>query len=144
VKNIVLDASVCLNWYLRKDKLHQTSYASAFAGWLIEESAIPHVPIHFDLEVAGTLLKTFRNKSSGFTDKQLNAALDDMDRLPVNFHAMGMGYRQMSDLARAYNLSMYDTPYFNLARAFEFVLATEDRGLISAAKVWGVEVWQPI
>ena len=144
MKNIVLDASVCLNWYLRKDSQDRASYASAFADYLTQEQAVLHVPVHFDLEVAGTLLKTFRNKSTGLTDKQLNTALEDMDRLPVNFHAMGMGYRQMSDLARAYNLSMYDTPYFNLARAFGFTLATEDRGLISAAKVWGVEIWQPV
>ena len=66
-----------------------------------------------------------------------------MNELSLNFHELGMGFKKLSDLARAYNLSIYDTPYFNLARAFDFQLATLESGLLTASKAWGVESWQP-
>jgi len=138
--NVVVDANVCLDWFLPSGK---ADYAKAFAAYIRREKVTLHVPIHFDLEVSGPLLKVFRAKTGGITEKTLNAALAAMDALPVNFHVQGMGFGQMVNLARAYNLSIYDTPYFNLARAFGYTLATSDRGLLSAAKAWNVEIWQP-
>lgn len=143
MNHVVLDANVRLDWFLQGEKTASADYAKAFAAYLRREKVALHVPIHFDLEVTGPLLKVFRAKSPAITEKALNAAQAEMDALPLNFHAMGMGLRQTADLARAYNLSIYDTPYFNLARAFGYTLATSDRGLLSAAKAWGVEVWTP-
>ena len=143
MNHVVLDANVCLDWLLPGSKLGSADYANAFAAYLNSQNVTLHVPIHFDLEVTGPLLKVFRAKTPGITEKALNAALEAMDSLPLNFHASGLGFRQTTDMARAYNLSIYDTPYFNLARAFGYALATSDRGLLSAAKAWGVEVWAP-
>lgn len=143
MRRVVVDANVCLNWFLPTDKEDQVAYAKAFAACLKREEVSLHVPVHFDLEVAGPLLRSFRSRSGGISEKQLNAAMAEMDALPLNFHALGMGFRQLGDLARAYGLSIYDTPYLNLARAFGFSIATRDRGLLSAAKTWGVEVWSP-
>ncbi|MBB1076909.1 type II toxin-antitoxin system VapC family toxin [Rhodoferax sp. 4810] len=143
MKHVVLDANVCLNWFLDTPAKDQTQYAWAFADFIKNESVTLHVPIHFDLEVTGPLLKNLRAKTPGLTEKKFNAYLDEMDALPLNFHELGMGFRKMADMARAYNLSIYDTPYFNLARAFDFELATLDAGLRTAAQAWGVHIWQP-
>ena len=143
MQHAVVDANVCLNWFLPTDKEEEVKYSKAFASFLKRETVGLHVPVHFDLEVAGPLLRSFRARTGGISEKLLNAALAEMDALPLNFHALGMGFRQTADLARAYNLSIYDTPYLNIARAFGFQIATRDRGLLSAAKAWGVEVWEP-
>ena len=44
------------------------------------------------------------------------------------------------DLARIYNLTMYDAMYLELALRIRLPLATLDRGLSRAASVAGVEV----
>ena len=77
------------------------------------------------------------------SEKKFRAAVDEMDALPLSFHELGLGFYKMSALATAYNLSIYDTPYFNIARSFGFQLATLDNGLMTASKAWGVELWQP-
>ena len=142
MNHVVLDANVCLNWFLPTDQAPSVAYSKAVAAYIQNESVSLHVPIHFDLEIAGPLLKSLRS-GRGITEKAFSAAMLDMDALPLNFHELGMGFKKMTDLARAYNLSIYDTPYINLARAFGFPLATLDAGLLSAAKVWGVDIWQP-
>lgn len=143
MNHVVLDANVCLNWFLPGSKPGSADYANALPACLNNESVTLHVPIHFDLEMTGPLRKVFRAKTPGITEKMLNAALQAMDALPLNVHALEMGFRQTTDLARAYNLSIYDTPNFNLARAFGYTLVASDRGLRSAAKAWSVEVWSP-
>ncbi|MES2946309.1 MAG: type II toxin-antitoxin system VapC family toxin [Pseudomonadota bacterium] len=142
MKNVVVDANVCLNWFLPTEHLNQTDYAQAFLAYIRDENVLVHVPAHFEMEVSGTLLKVFRSRGRGFTEKSLNTALDIMDAMPLNVHGFVKGYAKITALARAYNLSMYDTPYMNLARALDCPIATRDRGLISAAKAWRVEVWQ--
>ncbi|UUZ76891.1 type II toxin-antitoxin system VapC family toxin [Polaromonas sp. P1(28)-13] len=114
---------------MQGEKTASADYAKAFAAYLRHEKVALHVPIHFDLEVTGPLLKVFRAKSPVITEKALNAALAEMDALPLNFHAMGMGFRQTADLARAYNLSIYDTPYFNQAQVFGRLLILGRQGL---------------
>jgi predicted nucleic acid-binding protein len=104
VKHVVLDANVCLNWFLETTATDQTQYACAFADFIKNEAVTLHVPIHFDLEVTGPLLKNLRAKAPGLTEKKFNAYLDEIDALPLNFHELGMGFRKMVDLARAYNL----------------------------------------
>lgn len=143
MKHVVLDANVCLNWFLPSDKTDQIRYSKAFASYLKNEPVTVHVPLHFELEVLGPLLRSLRSTPAGISAPKFRAALNEMDALPLSFHELGLGFCKMSDLARAYNLSIYDTPYFNIARSFEFQLVTLDSGLVTAAKAWGVELWQP-
>ena len=142
MKHVVLDANICLNWFLPTSQAQSVAYSKAVAAFIQTESVSLHVPIHFDLEIAGPLLRSLRSQQ-GITEKAFNAAMQEMDALPLNFHELGMGFKKIADLARAYNLSIYDTPYFNLARAFDWPLATLDTGLLTAAKAWGVEIWTP-
>ncbi len=49
----------------------------------------------------------------------------------------------LGDLATAYGLTVYDVPYFHLARMIGVPIASRDRGIIAACKAWGVPHWQP-
>lgn len=62
----------------------------------------------------------------------------------ISVHVMGLSFKELADVAIAYNMSAYDTQYFHLARMLELPIASRDRGVISACKRWDVLRWQPV
>jgi len=63
--------------------------------------------------------------------------------LPINVTAQGFNFSLLGELAKAYGLSVYDTPYLHLARNLDLPIATRDKGLIEACKRWNVLHWKP-
>jgi predicted nucleic acid-binding protein len=101
------------------------------------------VPLHFDLETMGFLVKCHRSKNLEFNATWLKSAARMLDILPIQVTAIGINHALLCDLALAFNVSVYDTPYLQLARMLDIPLATRDKGLISACKQWNVQHWQP-
>ena len=61
----------------------------------------------------------------------------------ISTHVIGLSFKELTDVAIAYNLSGYDTAYFHLARVLELPIASRDRGILSACKQWDVLRWSP-
>jgi predicted nucleic acid-binding protein len=141
VSKLVLDANTVIDWF------HISEEGEAYSRHLeplINEGDLQLVvPLHFDIEVCAHLVKKNRQQPKVFTDTWLSTSLEVMDALPFEITAIGMNFKLLGDLAKAFNLSVYDTPYLHLARTMELPLATRDRGLISACQRWNVMHWTP-
>jgi predicted nucleic acid-binding protein len=138
---LVLDANVALDWFLPSEI--GSAYSNPLANEASQGKVRFHVPLHFDVEVCGQLVKSHRRKPEPYSKKWLDTCLDTLDVLPVDTHAIGVNFRVLGDLARAYGLTVYDVPYFHLARMLEIPIASRDRGIIAACKSWHVVHWQP-
>lgn len=138
---VVLDANVALDWFLPSEV--GQAYSGPLAQQAAKSQARFHVPFHFDVEVCGQLVKSHRRKPDPYSKKWLDTALETLDILPIDTHAMGLNFKVLGDLAGAYGLTVYDVPYFHLARMLELPIASRDRGIISACKAWHVVHWSP-
>lgn len=101
------------------------------------------VPLHFDVEVTGHLVKKCRQFPAQFTQQWLSTSLEILDALPIDITAQGINFELLGKLSMAYNLTPYDVPYFHLARMLAVPIATRDRGVIAACENWHVERWLP-
>ena len=138
---LVLDANVALDWFLPSEA--GAAYSQPLALAASKGNVRFHVPLHFDVEVCGQLVKSHRRKPEPYSKKWLDTALETLDILPMDTHAIGVNFKLLGDLAGAYGLTVYDVPYFHLARMLELPIASRDRGIISACKAWHVVHWQP-
>ena len=141
MNQLVLDSSAAIDWFV------VTPEGEAYSRHLealVNAGAVRFVvPLHFDIEVVGHLVKKHRGAPQQFPAPWLQAALQVLDALPIDITGMGMNFRLLGDLAKSFNLTPYDTPYFQLARQLEIPIVTRDRGIVSACKAWNVQHWQP-
>lgn len=142
---VVVDANVLVDWYLTPVEDQQAAYAQSFASAMSSgQISTIHAPEHIIMEVAGVLVRRSRDKrqTPKFDQANMLAAMRDLDLLPIEFHVLGYNFEQLAAAATAFNLSVYDAPYLELARVLDVPLVTSDKGLISAANAWHVKHWQ--
>jgi predicted nucleic acid-binding protein len=135
VNRFVLDASVAVAWVvgIPVDPYAVAVQSHVASGW----RAI--VPLLWQLEVANALLLNERRKTltSAEADRGLLdletflASLADLDPTPA-------AMRELANVARAYQLTVYDAAYLELAKRQSLPIATLDKGLRSAAVKAGV------
>jgi predicted nucleic acid-binding protein len=141
VSQLVIDANTVIDWFVVT--IEGEAYSRHLEPVISAGDVQLVVPLHFDVEVVAHLVKKHRQDKRKFTKAWLDSSLNIMDLLPFEITALGVNFKLMGDLAKTFNLSVYDTPYFQLARVMGLPLATRDRGLIAACKQWHVERWQP-
>jgi len=141
VKKIVLDANTCIDWFIPSQE--GENYSRHLQARVFSDNIRFVVPLHFDIEVAGHLVKKNRRLPDQFTRQWLTASLEVLDALPIDITALGVNFELLGKLAIAYNLTPYDVPYLQLARILAIPIATRDRGVVSACHQWHVEHWQP-
>lgn len=139
--DLVLDANVALDWFLPSEV--GIAYSAPLADAVSKGQVRFHVPLHFDVEVCGQLVKAHRRKPDPYSKKWLDTCLETLDVLPMDTHAIGVNFKVLGDLASTYGLTAYDVPYFHLARMLEIPIASRDRGIIAACKSWNTVHWQP-
>ncbi len=138
---IVLDANTAIDWFVTTPE--GESYSRQLEP-LVNAGGIRFVvPLHFDVEVVGHLVKKHRKLPAQFPSEWLATSLEILDMLPIDITALGMNFKLMGDLAKLFNLAAYDVPYFQLARLLELPIATRDRGIITACNAWNVLHWKP-
>jgi predicted nucleic acid-binding protein len=135
VNRFVLDASVAVAWVVGTpvDPYAVAVQSHVASGW----RAI--VPPLWQLEVANGLLMNERRKTltSAEADRGLLdletflASLADLDATPA-------AMRELANVARAYQLTVYDAAYLELAKRESLPIATLDKGLRAAAVKAGV------
>ena len=135
MNRFVLDASVAVAWVVGTpvDPYAVVVQSHLASGW----RAI--VPPLWQLEVANGLLMNERRKTltSAEADRGLLdletflASLADLDATPAAMH-------ELANVARAYQLTVYDAAYLELAKRESLPIATLDKGLRTAAVKAGV------
>jgi predicted nucleic acid-binding protein len=141
VIDIVLDANVALDWFIVSEP--GLAYSAHLAELSTREAVRFHVPVHFDVEVCGQLVRHHRRKASPFSKEWLELSLNTLETQTIDTHAIGLRFKPMAQLALTYGLTVYDVPYFHLARMLEIPIASRDKGIIAACKNWDVIHWQP-
>lgn len=138
---LVIDANTVIDWFVISEE--GEAYSRHLEPVINSGDCRLIVPLHFEIEVAAHLVKKHRQDKKQYTQEWLDTSLHILDVLPFEITAIGMDFRLLGKLSQSFNLSVYDTPYLQLARMMELPMATRDKGLISACKQWNVLRWEP-
>ena len=131
MSSLVIDASVAAAW-LFDDELH--TGANALLARLYD--GLVFVPQHWHFEVRNALLVGERR--GRIASEQTSASLSYLSELPLRTDTEA-DLNAALDLARAYNLSLYDAVYLELAGRRQAALATLDSRLSRAALAEGLQ-----
>jgi predicted nucleic acid-binding protein len=128
VSDLVLDASLALQWFL--DDEADRKYSLAVLASLSEKRAL--VPLLWFYEVGNGLLMAHRRKR--ISVDQIDGFLTRLKALPIDTaQERPLEILELPGLARAYGLTNYDAAYLRLAKRFNLPLATNDSDLRKAA-----------
>ncbi|HLF39318.1 MAG TPA: type II toxin-antitoxin system VapC family toxin [Burkholderiales bacterium] len=115
----VLDASVAVAWFVRKQA---TSYTDRIRSMAKREPL--HVPAVWPLEVANALIVLQRR--GNISEKAARTAADLLGDLVVTVHQDRLTVPELLVFAAKYRLSAYDVSYLNLALSLRLPLACKD------------------
>lgn len=135
MSDLVLDASLALQWFLEDEA--DRKYSLAVLASLAEKHAL--VPVLWFYEVGNGLLMAYRRK---------RIALDQIDGFLMRLKALPIQVAQQTPaeilelpaLAQVRGLTNYDAAYLAVAKRFGVPLATTDKDLRSAAASVGVSI----
>jgi predicted nucleic acid-binding protein len=134
----IADASAAMAWG------HQAQATRQTAAMLeaIAEGATVEVPALWSLEVANALIVLVRRRK--LADEERETALGWLRglRIRVDHEMSALAFSRMSELAAAYELSVYDAAYLELAQRRRLSLGCKDGPLRTAAKRAGVGLWR--
>ena len=130
---LVLDASVAIAWFVRKQA---TSYTDRIR--LIARREPLHVPAVWKLEVANALIMLERR--GNVSDKAAKTAAELLGDLVVTVHPDRLAIAELLKFAGTYGLSAYDASYLDLALSLRLPLACRDGPLQRALSAAGVRL----
>ena len=137
IRSFVVDTSVAIAW------VHPAQATSQTEAMLdaIEDGATLEVPALWPLEVANALTVLVRRRK--LTESERQAALGWLRglRVRIDDEAASLAWSTLSDLATAYELSLYDAMYLELAHRRKLVLGCKDGPLQKAAQRANVRLW---
>jgi predicted nucleic acid-binding protein len=133
----VADASVAIGW------VHPAQATKGTAAMLdaIADGATLEVPALWPLEVANALIVLVRRRKLTEDERQAGLGWLRGLRMRVDHETSALAFSQLSDLAAAHQLSVYDAAYLELAVRRRLVLGCKDGPLRTAAKRAGVSLW---
>ena len=128
----VADNSVVLAWFVSSQS---TAYSEKMLRRVAREPI--HVPVVWSLEFSNALRQLERRRK--LKPDATAELLDAVDALGLQIDASPPGQRRLLDLARQYDLSVYDASYLELAIRLAVPLATQDGALAAAATKAGLK-----
>ncbi len=135
MSDLVLDASLTLQWFLEDEANRQ--YSLSVLASLSEMRAV--VPMLWFYEVGNGLLMAHRRKRIAFD--QLEGFLTRLKALPIEAAQLTPSeVFELPALAQERGLTNYDAAYLSLAMQLRLPLATTDSSLRRAAASVGVKV----
>jgi len=135
VSDLVLDASLALQWFLEDEAGRQ--YGLSILASLSTKRAV--VPILWFYEVGNGLLMAYRRKRITFD--QVDGFLTRLKALPIEAaQELPVELLELPALAQKHTLTNYDAAYLALAMRFSLPLATTDADLLRAAAAAGVGI----
>jgi predicted nucleic acid-binding protein len=136
-RSFVADASVAIGWVHPGQATTDTAaMLDALAG-----GATLEVPALWPLEVANALSVLQRRRKLTADERQ--AGLGWLRGLPlrIEHEAALLAFSRLSELASAFQLSVYDAAYLELAQRRRLLLGCKDGPLRTAARRARVELW---
>jgi predicted nucleic acid-binding protein len=135
VSDLVLDASLALQWFLEDESCRQ--YGLSVLASLSSKRAM--LPILWFYEVGNGLLMAYRRKRITFD--QIDGFLTRLKALPIDAaQQVPTEILELPAIAQKHSLTNYDAAYLELAMRFRLPLATTDAELRRAAAVAGVAI----
>jgi len=135
VSDVVLDASLALQWFLEDESGRQ--YGLSVLTSLSSKRAV--VPILWFYEVGNGLLMAYRRKRITFD--QIDGFLTRLKALPIDAaQQVPAEILELPAIAQKHSLTNYDAAYLALAMRFRLPLATTDAELRRAAAAAGVAI----
>lgn len=129
----VLDASVAVAWFVRKQT---TTYTDRIRSMARREPL--HVPAVWPLEVANALIVLQRR--GNISEKAAKTAGDLLGSLVVTVHQDRLTIPELLVFAAEHRLSTYDASYLDLALSLRLPLACRDGPLQRALSGAGVRL----
>lgn len=131
----VLDCSVAISWIFKDE---DNTKARKLRELLLKKDAL--VPSLWAIEVSNVLWMSEKKKRiTAFQSSTYKKILDTMPiRVDSNTSNLAMG--RTLELAREYDITVYDACYLELSLRFGIPLATFDKQLKSAAEIAGIPV----
>jgi predicted nucleic acid-binding protein len=108
----------------------------------IADGAAVEVPALWPLEVANALIVLVRRRKLADEERQVGLGWLRGLRVRVDHETSARAMSRLSDLAAAYQLSVYDAAYLELAQRRGLVLGCKDGPLRTAATRAGVSLWR--
>lgn len=128
MSDLVLDASLALQWFLEDEA--DRKYSLAVLASLSEKRAL--VPLLWFYEVGDGLVMAYRRKR--IPGDQIDGFLARLQALPIDAAQVApFEIFELPGLARSHSLTNYDAAYLGLAKKFNLPLATNDFDLRKAA-----------
>jgi len=137
IRAFVADASVAIAW------VHPAQATSQTEAMLdaIEDGATLEVPALWPLEVANALTVLVRRRRLTRSEQQAAIGWLRGLRVRIDDEAASLAWSTLSDLATAYELSVCDAAYLELAQRRKLVLGCKDGPLQKAAQRANVRLW---
>ena len=133
MSDLVLDASLALQWFLEDES--GRDYSLAVLTTLAEKRAL--VPLLWFYEIGNGLLMAHRRQRVSF--EQIEGFLTRLKALPIGAAQDTPGdILELPGIARTHGLTNYDAAYLRLAARYNLPLATNDSLMRKAAASAGV------
>jgi len=136
VSDLVLDASLALQWFLVDEA--DRKYSLSVLSSLSEKQAV--VPLLWFYEVGNGLLMAYRRKR--IAQDQIDGFLTRLKNLPIQAAPQApIDVLDLPALAQTHSLTNYDAAYLSLALRLGLPLATSDAALRRAATAAAVPIF---
>jgi predicted nucleic acid-binding protein len=136
VSDLVLDASLALQWFLVDEA--DRKYSLSVLSSLSEKQAV--VPVLWFYEVGNGLLMAYRRKRIALD--QIDGFLTRLKKLPIEAAPQApIEILDLPALAQTHSLTNYDAAYLSLALHLGLPLATSDAALRRAATAVAVQIF---
>jgi predicted nucleic acid-binding protein len=130
MKEIVIDASVVLKWYLKDEEWGQE------AVWFLEQhvagNMVLFAPTILTYEVLNALLVAER--TGRIAEQTTETAFEGFVELEIEFSDPFVDYSDILSLARSFHRTVYDASYISLANKKNIDFVTGDKRLYNAVK----------
>ncbi len=131
----MLDCSVTAAWFYADQ---HDAYSREVARFLV--TGVAFVPVLWKLELANALVVGERRRR--ISRDHIEKGLSEIDALDIRESEDDLQPLDLVRLANAWNLSVYDATYVQLAQRMQLPLATLDDEMNAAARAGGVKIFE--